>query len=194
MAQIIRNLLEEREALPQEEDMLAVRGSIADWAAIPENYRSAVSACWAGGVLQGRSGGRFDGTESLNRAQACVIWSRLDRLFGGGQDEEGPAPEGPAAEMPAFGLQGDETVQQMMNRINAATPCAAEGCLSFGMAVGDFVFGEQAPVTQRWEGFTLRVGDRSTSRPKARSVFRSSPGWTMKRTPIPPAGSSGTAR
>lgn len=144
--------------------------------------------------------------------------------------------------MPAFGLQGDETVQQMMNRINAATPRAAEGCLpngkarteeniqellelvkqgcpdgtawnasvryeykapklgpttsclSFGMAVGDFVFGEQAPVTQRWEGFTLRVGDRSTSRPKARSVFRSSPGWTMKRTPIPSAGSSGTAR
>lgn len=61
--------------------------------------------------------------------------------------------------MPAFGLQGDETVQQMMNRINAATPRAAEGCLSFGMAVSDFVFGEQAPVTQRWEGFILRVGD-----------------------------------
>lgn len=33
------------------------------------------------------------------------------------------------------------------------------GCLSFGMAVSDFLFGEGAPVTQKWEGFTLAVGD-----------------------------------
>lgn len=43
MAQIVRNLLDEREALPREEDMLAVRESVADWAEIPEKYRSAVS-------------------------------------------------------------------------------------------------------------------------------------------------------
>lgn len=57
MAQIVRNLVEEREALPQEEDMLAVRGSIADWAAIPENYRSAVSACWAGAFSRAGAAG-----------------------------------------------------------------------------------------------------------------------------------------
>lgn len=206
MAQIVGSLLEEREALPPEEDMLAVRGSITDWDGIPGNYRSAVSACWAAGVLQGRSGGRFDGTESLNRAQACVIWSRLDGLFNGIQDEE-PVDEGPALEMPAFGLQGDETVQQMMNRINAATPRSEEGrlpngktrteenilellelveqgcpdgtvwsattrydykapslgqttgCLSFGMAVSDFLFGEGLPVTQHRNFRALSVGD-----------------------------------
>lgn len=207
MAQVVRNLLNEREALPGEGDMSAAQAKIADWAGIPENYRSAVSACWAAGILQGRSGGRFDGTESLNRAQACVIWSRLEALFGGVRDEEEPAEEGPAVEMPAFGLQGDETVQQMMNRINAATPRSEEGrlsngkrrteenilellelvrqgcpdgtvwsatarynykapslgqttgCLSFGMAVSDFLFGEQAPVTQHQNFRALGAGD-----------------------------------
>lgn len=207
MAQIIGNLLGEREALPREDDMLAARAKIADWDDIPANYRSAVSACWAGGILQGRSDGRFAGAESLNRAQSCVIWSRLDSLFGGGQDEEEPAPEGVVVEMPAFGLREDETVQQMMNRINAATPRSAEGylsngkqrteentrellelvkegcpdgtvwsgtirydykapslgpakgCLSFGMAVSDFLFGEEAPVTQHRNFRALAAGD-----------------------------------
>lgn len=127
MARIVSNLLDERGALPGEDDVLAVQESIADWDVIPENYRSAVSACWAAGILQGRSGGRFDGTESLNRALACVIWSRLDSHFSGGQDEEEPVEEFPVKEMPAFGLQGDETVQQMMNRINAAASPGREG-------------------------------------------------------------------
>lgn len=209
MARIVYNLLDEMGALPREEDALAARESIADWDAIPENYRSAVSVCCFLGILQGQSDGRFAGVDSLNRAQACVIWSRLDSLFGGGQDlpEEEPADETPLKEMPAFGLQGDETVREMMRRINAATPRCGEGrlpngklrteenilellelvkqgcpdgtvwsdtmryyysapslgltkgCLSFGMAVSDFVFGEEAPITQHQKFRTLAVGD-----------------------------------
>ena len=109
--------------------------------------------------------------------------------------------------MPAFGLQGEETVQEMMDRVNRATPRCEEGrlpngklrseenilellklaeegcpggtvwsattrydyqapsfgpvqgCLSFGLAVSDFVFGEEAPVTQHRNFRSLAVGD-----------------------------------
>lgn len=206
MAQIVYNLILRQDALS--EDAALSPADIADWAEIPEAYRDAVSVCWGMGILKGRSNGAFAGEESLNRAQACVIWSRLDELF------NGPAeiPEDPDAgvevkEMPAFGLQGDETVQEMMDRVNRGTPRCEEGrlpngksrseenirelldlakqgcpdgtvwsrsdrydyrplrfvkvdgCLSFGLAVSDFVFGEEAPLTQYREIPTLRVGD-----------------------------------
>lgn len=206
MAQIIYNLILEKDAL-QETIQLSTM-DIADWTDIPDGYHSAVLTCWGMGILQGRSGGRFAGEEPLNRAQAAVVWSRLDALLNGPYE----APEDPDAgvdvkEMPAFGLQGDETVQEMMSRVNRATPVCEEGrlpngksrteknirelldlaregcpdgtvwsstirydyrpqrfspvkgCLSFGLAVSDFVFGEEAPLTQYRELPTLSVGD-----------------------------------
>ena len=206
MAQIVYNIILEEDAL--RETISLSTGEITDWNGIPEGYHSAVFTCWGLGILKGQSDGRFAGEDHLNRAQACVIWSRLEDLF------NGPCalPEDPdagveAKEMPAFGLQGDETVQEMMNRVNAGTPLCEEGrlpngktrseeniqelldlaregcpdgtvwsetvrydyrprqfspvkgCLSFGLAVSDFVFGEEAPLTQYRELPTLRVGD-----------------------------------
>jgi len=206
MAQIICGLLSEKDRLIDDASAGTVREEITDWDEIPENYRTAVSACWASGVLQGQSGGRFAGTDSLNRAQACMVWSRLDALLNDRPDlpEE---EEAPAKEMPAFGLQGEETVQEMMNRVNRGTPRCEEGCLpngkarteeniqellelvregcpdgtvwsgtmrydyrpprfniahgcvSFGLAVSDFVFGEEAPITQHQDFRSLSVGD-----------------------------------
>jgi len=210
MAQIVYNLLDQWDCLPDGAAQEDSARSIADWDKIPEYYRPAVSACCAGGILRGQSDGCFDGSESLNRAQACVIWSRLDALLNGPQETEAEPPEEdpvPAVEMPTFGLQGDETVQQMMNRVNAATPRCEEGrlpngklkteenilellelvkegcpdgtvwsstvrydyksprlspmkgCLSFGLAVSDFVFGEETPYTQTRGLPSLSVGD-----------------------------------
>ena len=208
MAQILFNLASEKDAAPGEKSAQAAAPQIGDWEDIPQGFRTAVSTCWSMGLLQGQSDGRFAGEDHLNRAQACVIWSRLEDLF------NGPCalPEDPdagveAKEMPAFGLQGDETVQEMMSRVNAGTPLCEEGrlpngktrseeniqelldlaregcpdgtvwsetvrydyrprqfspvkgCLSFGLAVSDFVFGEEAPLTQYRELPTLRVGD-----------------------------------
>ena len=206
MAQIVYNLVLERDAL--RETIQLSTADIADWENIPDGYHSAVFTCWGMGILQGKDGGTFAGEESLNRAQACVIWSRLDELFNGPQE----VPEDPDAgvevqEMPAFGLQGDETVQEMMSRVNRGTPLCQEGrlpngksrteeniqelldlvkqgcpngtvwsdsvrydyrprrfspvrgCLSFGLAVSDFVFGEETPLTQYREIPSLRVGD-----------------------------------
>ena len=152
--------------------------------------------------------GRFAGEDTLNRAQAAVIWSRLDTLFNGPREEPKDPDEGvEEKEMPAFGLQGDETVREMMKRVNAKTPLCEEGrlpngksrteeniqellelvkqgcpdgtvwsdtirydytvprlgptrgCRSFGLAVSDFVFGEDAPITQHRDLRSLSVGD-----------------------------------
>lgn len=207
MARILCSLVSKEGAAPGEEAARAAGPEIADWEEIPESYRAAVSACWSMGLLRGQSGGRFAGEDTLNRAQAAVIWSRLDGLL----QESGQSPEedpgGEERDMPAFGLQGDETVQQMMDRVNAGTPRCKEGCLpngktrteehilellelvkqgcpegavwssttrydysapsagpvkgclSFGMAVSDFLFGEETPVTQHRSFDTLKPGD-----------------------------------
>lgn len=205
MAQIIYNLVTQ-ELGPQDEDEQAVQGELTDWLLIPKSYRPAVTVCCCLGVLQGQSSGSFGGEKGLNRAQAAVIWSRLNTLF----EEAANAPkeeEIPGKEMPAFGLQEDETAQQMMDRVNARTPrceegclpngkprtdenvaellalveqgCpngtvwsstirynylapsagATKGCLSFGMAVSDFLFGEESPVTHHQNFRSLKVGD-----------------------------------
>lgn len=206
MAQIAYNVLRERDAL--QETIQLSTADVADWESIPEGYHSAVFTCWGLGILKGRSDGRFAGEEHLNRAQACVVWSRLDEALNGPYTP----PEDPDAgvevkEMPAFGLQGDETVQEMMNRVNRGTPhCEAgrlpngksrteeniqellelvregcpdgtvwsgtdrydyrpqqfsitRGCLSFGLAVSDFVFGEETSLTQYRDIPELAVGD-----------------------------------
>lgn len=208
MAQMIYNLASQRDAVPGEEAAQAAVPEIGDWEEIPDGFRAAVSACWSMGLLRGQSDGRFAGEDCLNRAQACVIWSRLDELFNGPAEvPEDPDAGVEAKEMPAFGLQGDETVQEMMNRVNRGTPLCREGrlpngksrteenirelldlakqgcpngtvwsgtvrydyrplrfspvsgCLSFGLAVSDFVFGEDAPLAQYREIPNLRVGD-----------------------------------
>ena len=80
--------------------------------------------------------------------------------------------------MPPFGLQGDETVQEMMKRVNAKTPAAQEGYLSNGkprttenvlellelVKTGcpdgtDYLFGEDAPITMNREFKRLAAGD-----------------------------------
>lgn len=210
MAQIIYNLASKKDAAPGEKSAQAAVPEIGDWKEIPQDFRAAVSTCWSMGLLRGQSDGRFAGEGHLNRAQAAVIWFRLDDLFNGPyRGPEDPDAGVEVQEMPAFGLQGDETVQEMMNRVNRATPLCAEGrlpngksrteeniqellelvkagcpdgtvwsdterydyrppqftpthgCLSFALAVSDFVFGEETPVFRHREVLprTLSVGN-----------------------------------
>ena len=208
MAQIIYNLASKKDAAPGEKSAQAAVPEIGDWKEIPQDFRAAVSTCWSMGLLRGQSDGRFAGEGHLNRAQAAVIWFRLDDLFNGPyRGPEDPDAGVEVQEMPAFGLQGDETVQEMMSRVNRATPPCEEGrlpngkarteenvrelldlakqgcpggtvwsdtlrydyrcprfaptrgCLAFGLAVSDFVFGEEAPFTQYREIPALSVGD-----------------------------------
>lgn len=210
MAQVLYNVAAEQGGLlPGWTGGEETQAEIADWDSIPEGYRTAVSTCWAMGLLRGQSDGRFAGEDHLNRAQAAVIWFRLSDLLGNSQDlAEDPAEEEEAsADMPDFGLQGDETVQEMMARINRETPrceegrlpngklrtaknirelldlvqegcpdgtvwsaterydyksirySPAKGCMSFGMAVSDYVFGEEAPLKTLRHFRLLEAGD-----------------------------------
>ena len=158
MAQIIYNLVLEKDAL--QETIRLSTTDIADWAEIPDGCHSAVFTCWGMGLLK-------------------------------------------VLDMPAFGLQGEETVQEMMKRVNRATPLCEEGrlpngksrteeniqellelvkqgcpdgtvwsaamrydyrvprlgprqgCLSFGLAVSDFAFCEEAPSPSTGASGTL---------------------------------------
>lgn len=221
MAQMVYNVLREKDAVPSAGSFAT--DQVADWADISRNYRAAVSACWDLGILKGQSDGSFGGENTLNRAQAAVVWCRMadymEELQQKAQEEaenEGAEPsqeDASAAEAaekqknPEFGLREGETVQQMMDRINAGTPRCQEGCLpngaprteenvqvlleavkegcpdgtvwnsnlqfnymspsmgggkgvlAFGMAVSDYVFGEEAPLTQHRDFRTLTAGD-----------------------------------
>lgn len=105
MAQIAYNVLRERDAL--QETIQLSTADIADWGDVPEGYHSAVFTCWGLGILRGQSDGRFAGEDHLNRAQACVIWSRLDEALNGPYTPPADPDEGvEVKDMPAFGLQG----------------------------------------------------------------------------------------
>lgn len=61
----------------------AAQQSIQDWDSVPGQYRKAVSMCYALGALSGMSGGTFSGTQSMTRAQACVVITRMKDLTEG---------------------------------------------------------------------------------------------------------------
>lgn len=215
MATILYNILDQKGAdLPSLEQRLSIQGRIGDWNQIPGRYQMPVATCYFLNLLSGQTDGKFGGTNTLSRAQACVVWSRLSKLlhYTPPVSAPAPAPEDSAGspearEMPPFGLQGDETVQEMMKRVNAKTPAAQEGylangkprttenvlellelvktgcpdgtvwtsvqrynynsygmgsgkgCLAFGMAVSDYLFGEDAPITMNREFKRLAAGD-----------------------------------
>lgn len=61
----------------------AAQQSIQDWDSVPDQYRKAVSMCYALGALSGMSDGTFSGTQSMTRAQACVVITRMKDLTEG---------------------------------------------------------------------------------------------------------------
>lgn len=73
MAQVMYNLLK-----AQGFEFPTETPNIPDAASIPENYRDAVNAMYALGLLKGTdSTGNFNGTMTMDRAQACAVMRRL---------------------------------------------------------------------------------------------------------------------
>ena len=83
MAQMAKQILYRHRTKATDEQMAAAQANIGDWGAIPENYRKAVSTCYALGILGGQKDGTFGGDRYMNRAQGCVVIGRLDQLLGG---------------------------------------------------------------------------------------------------------------
>ena len=79
MAQAMWNTVTaENMTLPTGEQREAAQSAIGDFASIPEDYESAVVAMYALGYLSGiNEDGDFGGRSTMERAQACVVMSRL---------------------------------------------------------------------------------------------------------------------
>lgn len=84
------NLLRNQGAkMPSGSQQTAVQSSIKDWSSIPDSYQTAVSVCYALGLLNGQSDGTFGGNNSMNRAQACVVIDRLNQYLTGSNPQQG---------------------------------------------------------------------------------------------------------
>ena len=100
MAQIIYNYLGRN---GDELEKLSDTSVVADWDAIPANYRDAVSTCYALGYLTGVDGaGTFAGNQGVTRAAAATI---IDRMV---QPNHVEIPEGAYRVKP-----GDPIIEEM---------------------------------------------------------------------------------
>lgn len=86
MAMVIYNLMNALYTdfeVPSSSEMNAAKSDISDWSSIPAKYQDAVAACYAEGYLSGvDSTGRFDGTSTMDRAQAAAVMYRLTTSAG----------------------------------------------------------------------------------------------------------------
>ena len=179
MAQCLYKLLLALGApVPVDTEYVKCIPSISDFDNIDVNCRRAVMVCYTLGLLSGQNGGKFGPKNTMNRAQACVVISRLrDYIQSNGgragvvEIPAGTEPKAPpqaeatpeVKELPAFKLMDGENVQQMMDRINASTTYTA-GYLANGKPITDenikemlAKFEETMPTGTTWdESYTYK--------------------------------------
>ena len=147
MAQVMYNILVDKGAkIPSDTEYVQSMGSMSDFYSISPGCRRAVMVCYTTGLLGGQSDGSFGPKNPMNRAQGCVVINRLrDYMGNSGTSTPVEPPVDPGdpsepttptvTELPAFKLEAGENVQQMMNRLNAATPAYTAGYLSNGKPI-----------------------------------------------------------
>ena len=80
MAVMLYNIVVDKElALPDKATLEAVE--ITDWDQVPEEFQEAVSTAYAMGLLSGMEDGSFAGDQTLTRAQAAVVYTKLDQAL-----------------------------------------------------------------------------------------------------------------
>lgn len=98
-------------ALPSDAELEAAQASIADFDEVPAPYARAVTAMYALGCLQGvDEAGSFEGGQSMDRAAACTVLTRLLDVLSGGSAQPEPDP-GPQEAL-------DALRQEMLDRVN----------------------------------------------------------------------------
>lgn len=63
--------------LPTDSEQAAAQKKIQDWSSVPQNYQTPVAVCYAMGFLNGNEKGQFAGSNSMTRAEAATVMSRL---------------------------------------------------------------------------------------------------------------------
>ena len=92
MAQVIVNTLSGEGISASDSEARAAQAAIRDWSGVPAGYRDAVSGAYALGILNGRNGS-FDGTATMNRAEAATVLCRMDDAISGAQTPGGQKPD-----------------------------------------------------------------------------------------------------
>lgn len=99
MAQLLSNILKAKGVSVSDAEKSAAAAQIADYGAIPADYRDAVASAAAKGLIGGYSDGNFHGDRTMNRGQAAVVIYRLQALVPAqSAPAEDPAPQLTAAE------------------------------------------------------------------------------------------------
>ena len=93
MAQVIVNVAESKNVAL---DASSQDSAISDWNSIPQNYRDAVSAAYALGILNGKNG-QFAGQDTMTRAEAAAVLCRMNDVFSGNAPSGGQKPSTPDA-------------------------------------------------------------------------------------------------
>ena len=142
MAQCMYNILVDKGvAIPSASEYTKAMSVMGDFYSISSNCRRAVMVCYTLGLLGGQSDGNFGPKNTMNRAQGCVVINRLRDYMGNTVetpvDPVDPSEPPEVTELPAFKMQDGENVQQMMNRINRATPAYVAGHLTNGKSITD---------------------------------------------------------
>ena len=92
MAQVIVNTLSGEGIFASDSEARAAQAAIRDWSGVPAGYRDAVSGAYALGILNGRNGS-FDGTATMNRAEAATVLCRMDDAISGAQTPDTQTPD-----------------------------------------------------------------------------------------------------
>ena len=82
MAQVAANVLTKKGFAANEQDMTTAQATMPDYYSVPEVNRTAVKTCYALGIINGTDGGKFDGGNTMTRAQACAVITRMLDVVG----------------------------------------------------------------------------------------------------------------
>lgn len=123
MASMIYNLMTAKQvSLPTASEQTAARSQINDWDHVPPLYQTAVSVSYAAGILNGKDGGLFAGSDTMTRAEAAAVISRLlAKGIGPDQASVTPAPTSPTPS-PAAGGEKDADGYTTANSVNSVKP------------------------------------------------------------------------
>lgn len=62
--------------------LMNIKNVFIDWSDMPEEYKQAVSTCFAHGIITGTESSKFDGEAIVTRAQAAAIYCRMLKAMG----------------------------------------------------------------------------------------------------------------
>ena len=80
MAQVLYNALMKAGISATDAQLAAARNDIKDWSSVPIQYQNAVSTCYALKLLSGMGDGSYSGANTMTRAQACVVLTKLEGI------------------------------------------------------------------------------------------------------------------